>query len=159
MTGKNSEVDLMRGATGTVVVATALLLFSTSLLADNPHSRNPHSSFSRAPVRNIGATPDPIPYTAATLRRFDSGLSMTLVSAVPVDTATQQAGYTVWWAVFNKPENCTNPQSDSNGVVIALCNLPDLSDPATKASVFWSTGSVVVGFEDASNTGLLSVSG
>ncbi len=137
-----------------VLAATLLFLFSPGLLAEDPHS-----SFSRGPVRNIGATPadrDPIPYTAATLRRFDSGLSMTLVSKVPVDPTTQKAAYTVWWVVFNHPENCTHPQSDSSGVIQA-CTMPDFA--AAQASVFWATGAVVEGFTDGTNTGLLSVQG
>lgn len=138
----------------TVLVAITLLLFSQALPAEDPHS-----SFSRAPVRNIvalPALPEPIPFTAATLRRFNSGLSMTLFSVVPVDSATQQNGYTVWWVVFNKPENCTHPQSDSSGV-IAACSMPDFN--AAQASVFRAAGSVVVGFEDGTNTGFLSVNG
>ena len=142
------------GVTRAALVAITLLLVSQVLLAENPHS-----SFSRAPVRKIAMTPegrDPIPFTAATLRRFDSGLSMTLVSAVPVDSATQPAAYTVWWVIFNKPQNCTHPQSDSSGVISA-CSMPDFA--AAEASVFNATGSVVAGFTDGTNTGLLSVNG
>lgn len=135
----------------TALIAVAFLLVSPVLLAEDPHS-----SYSRAPVRNMTMTPDPIPFTAATLRRFDNGLSMTIFSVVPVDAATQQAGYTVWWVAFNKPQNCTHPQSDSSGV-IAACSMPDFA--AAEASVFWATGSVVVGFEDGTNTGFLSVNG
>ncbi len=124
----------------TTFIATALLLMSSGLLADDPHS-----SFSTAPVRNMGPMPadrNPIPNTAATLRRYDSGLSMTIVTAVPVDAVTQEAAYTVWWVVFNHPENCTNPVSDSNGVISA-CGSPDLTNPAVQAAGLWATGILV----------------
>ncbi|MGH2396816.1 MAG: hypothetical protein ACRDFW_07480 [bacterium] len=150
---RQEGVQMKAWLKGSILVATMLLLFSQALPAEDPHS-----SFSRAPVRKIAMTPegrDPIPFTAATLRRFDSGLSMTLVSAVPVAAGTQ-AGYTVWWVVFNKPQNCTHPLSDSNGVISA-CSMPDFA--AAEASVFNASGSVVVGFTDGTNTGLLSVNG
>jgi hypothetical protein len=115
----------------TIFVATVLLLVSQGLPAQSPHS-----NYSTAPVRNMGPMPadrDPIPNTAGTVRRFDSGLSMTIVTPVPVDAATQEAAYTVWWVVFNRPENCTNPVSDSNGVISA-CSAGDLTNPAVQAA-------------------------
>jgi len=125
-----------------VLVATILFLFSflfsPSLLAESPHSE-----FSRAPFRLTMATPpNPIPNTVGSLRRFDSGLSMTIVTAVPVDAVTQKSAYTVWWVVFNHPENCTNPLSDSNGVISA-CGSPDLTNPAVQAAGLWATGILV----------------
>ena len=42
------------------------------------------------------------------------------------------AAYTIWWVVFNNPENCA----------AMPCGLGDLGDPAVEASVFWATGFV-----------------
>jgi hypothetical protein len=60
--------------------------------------------------------------------------------------------HTVWWVVFNKPENCHNPLFDSSGQ-ISLCSVPDTNDPNTEPSVLWATGALVDG------TGLFSVNG
>jgi len=158
MTRKNPKVDLKRWVTGTVLVATILFLLSPGLLADDPHSK-----FTRAPVRNMGPMPadrDPIPNTVGTIRRFDSGLSMTIVTPVPVDEATQEAAYTAWWVVFNKPENCTNPVSDSGGV-ISQCSAGDLTNPAVQAAGLWATGILVEAtfVDNGVSKGVLNVSG
>ncbi|MGH9814138.1 MAG: hypothetical protein ACRD4T_13480, partial [Candidatus Acidiferrales bacterium] len=116
-------------------------------------------SFSRAPFRLMGATPpDAIPNTVGTMRRFDSGLSWTVFTKVPVDVTTQEAAYTVWVVVFNKPENCTNPVSDSGGV-IAACSMPDFA--AAEAAVVWGTGTLVeeTFMENGVPMGVLNVSG
>ncbi|MGH2396814.1 MAG: hypothetical protein ACRDFW_07470 [bacterium] len=137
-----------------VLVATILFLFSPGLLAESPHSE-----FSRAPFRLMGATPpDPIPNTVGTMRRFDSGLSWTVFTKVPVDATTQEAAFTVWVVIFNKPENCTNPISDSGGVV-AACSMPDFN--AAEAAVLWGTGILVEQsfVESGVPMGVLNVSG
>ncbi len=141
-----------------LLLTVSLLLLAPTLLAESPHS-----DFSTAPVRNMGPMPadrDPIPHTAATLRRYDSGLSMTIVTAVPVDAVTQKSAYTVWWVVFNHPENCTNPVSDSSGVISA-CSAADLTNPAVQAAGLWATGILVEAtfVENGVSKGVLNVSG
>ena len=145
--------NLIRG----IVLLTLGLLLSPGLLAEDPHS-----SFTRAPVRNMGPMPadrDPIPNTIGTVRRFGSGLSMTIFTAVPVDETTQEAAYTVWWVVFNRPENCTNPVSDSSGV-ISQCSAGDLTNPAVQAAGLWATGMLVEAtfVENGISKGILNVS-
>lgn len=137
-----------------VFIAIAFLLVSPVLLADDPHS-----GFTRAPFRLMGATPpDPIANTVGSLRRFDSGLSWTVFTKVPVDPATQEAAFTVWLVIFNKPENCTNPVSDSGGVISA-CSMPDFA--AAEAAVLWGTGILVeeAFVEGGVPMGVLNVSG
>ncbi len=141
----------------TAFITIALLLVSQGLLAESPHT-----SFSTAPVRNMGPMPadrDPIPNTVGTLRRFDSGLSMTIVTPVPVDEATQEAAYTVWWVVFNKPENCANPVSDSGGI-ISNCSAGDLTNLTVQAAGLWATGILVEAtfVENGVSKGVLNVS-
>jgi hypothetical protein len=49
------------------------------------------------------------------------------------DTAGAQTAVTVWWVVFNQPQNCaTTP-----------CSLADLFEPSVEASIFWATGALV----------------
>jgi len=40
--------------------------------------------------------------------------------------------YTLWWVVFNKPENCVN----------VPCGLPDLGNPDTKVDLLFASGKV-----------------
>jgi hypothetical protein len=131
---------LFKGAV--VLSAIGLLMFAVDVPAVNPHT-----SFSTQPARPNGGTRDPIAETAGTLRRSDSGLSMTVFTFVQPNAA-----HTVWWVAFNKPENCNNPLFDSSGQ-ISRCSAPDISNPNVEASVLWATGALV------DVTGLFRVSG
>lgn len=130
---------LLRGATVLIVIGL--------LLALNVPAVNPHSSFSTAPARSFIATPNPMPMTAGTLRRFDSGISVTALTFVNPNTA-----HTLWAAIFNRPENCTNPVVDSSGPV-SNCSGADFANPNVEASVVWVTGAFV------GDTGLFNMNG
>lgn len=56
------------------------------------------------------------------------------LAAVPAlaQEGEEPTALTVWWVVFNKPENCaTSP-----------CGEPDLFEPAVQASAFYATGAL-----------------
>jgi hypothetical protein len=75
----------------------------------------------------------------SSLVRTDHGASFT------VNTSGLTAGdaVTVWWVVFNKPENCTH------GELGYRCGAGDLppfgGDNSADTSVFWATGHVIGG--------------
>lgn len=68
----------------------------------------------------------------ATLTRTDAGVGF----EISVRGLTPGYAYTVWWVVFNRPENCIVPNA---------CSLADLTGgpggPA-RDSIFWGTGEV-----------------
>ena len=65
---------------------------------------------------------------SSTLNRHGNSVSMTIhTSGIPAGMAV-----TVWWVVFNVPENCaTSP-----------CGEPDIFDPAVRADVLYAAGHV-----------------
>lgn len=72
---------------------------------------------------------------SAQLTRTDSGVSFNL------RTSGFEPGHvaTVWWVVFNNPDQCDNPIP----AIGANCNLPDLFDPDVEAAVMFAAGNVV----------------
>jgi len=61
------------------------------------------------------------------LKRKNDRLELTILTdGLPV------GAYTVWWVVFNNPEEC-----------VGGCNVSDLFNPAVGGSVFFSTGLIV----------------
>lgn len=76
----------------------------------------------------------PITGGSATLLRSVRGVSFSAQAA----GLEPEAAYTVWWIIFNNPENCEYP-GGPNG---AKCNGPDLGNPAVNGSVTWATGRV-----------------
>lgn len=65
---------------------------------------------------------------------------------VTIDTRmlAKKAPYTVWWIVFNNPEQCMEP---------CACGEVDLGDPEVNAGVFWATGRLSDKFGQASFSG------
>ncbi len=128
---------------GLLSIVMGLLLFAVDVTADDPHS-----SFSTAPARLfMGSDQNPLSMTAGTMRRFDTGFSATVLTFVTPNTAQ-----TLWAAIFNRPEHCTNPVMDSSGPV-SNCSSADFSNPKVQASVVWVTGGSI------DSTGLLSLNG
>ena len=65
----------------------------------------------------------------AELSRIAQGLNLTLHTTM----LTPGAAYTIWWIIFNNPEECSG----------VPCGLGDLGNALVNPSVFWSTGGVV----------------
>lgn len=76
-----------------------------------------------------------IPHSSSTLIRTKNGVSASLsTSGLLPDSAN-----TMWWLVFNNPEQCTGGEQGSG----LTCGPPDdLQDPAVEASVFGGAGQV-----------------
>ncbi len=73
-----------------------------------------------------------VPDARSELIRTDEGVTMDLhASELPAKNAV-----TVWWVIFNTPENCTQGHSGLR------CGAGDLGNPATNASVIFAAGSV-----------------
>jgi len=77
---------------------------------------------------------DEVDGASATLLRTHNNVRMTIktLDLDPHDT------YTVWWVIFNKPENCTDDTD------ISECGLGDLN-PLTNPSILYAAGHVVGG--------------
>lgn len=73
--------------------------------------------------------------SAATLVTNHAGATLSLRTA-----ELDRGAYTIWWVVFNNPENCTDPFDPS-----FECGPGDLSSAAVKPSVLYATGNVVGG--------------
>ncbi|ANM29935.1 hypothetical protein ABI59_10645 [Acidobacteria bacterium Mor1] len=67
-------------------------------------------------------------------------------SSLEADTA-----YSIWWAVFNHPEFCIEPNA------CALADLGSLGDPRVRPSVFWAGGFVSDAFGSANHSIRLGV--
>lgn len=76
-----------------------------------------------------------VPGSSASLVRTDSGVSATLL------TSGLRGGdvVTLWWVVFNHPENCAGPSAGHP----FQCGRSDLGNPAVEASVLFATGRVI----------------
>lgn len=76
-----------------------------------------------------------VPGSSASLVRTDAGVSATL------STSDLRAGdvVTMWWVVFNHPENCAGPSAGHP----FQCGRSDLANPAVQASVLFATGRVI----------------
>lgn len=107
----------------------AAALFSPPVLAGS--EGNAHSNHSAVFSFANGMA---IPGGSATLLRSVRGVSFS-AQAAGLDP---ESAYTVWWIIFNNPENCANP-GGPNG---ALCNADDFANPDVNASVAWATGRV-----------------
>lgn len=65
-----------------------------------------------------------------------------LIAKFETSGLTPGYAYTLWWVVFNSPENCGS----------VPCGLPDLADPATKVDLLFTSGLVA----DESGTAMFS---
>jgi hypothetical protein len=76
-----------------------------------------------------------VPGAYSTLRTSQTGAGFTLHTAgLPPGDAV-----TVWWVIFNKPQNCAGPGPGHP----FRCDASDLSNPAVQASVQLAAGHVV----------------
>lgn len=80
-----------------------------------------------------------VPEAYSTLVRTSDAVTMT------INTSGLEGGaaYTVWWVVFNNPENCTHPIPG----VVSDCGEGDLTpnggDDSVNSSVSWAAGHVI----------------
>ena len=86
---------------------------------------------------------------SSTIVRSDSGISGTYSSSLSNDVGSMN-GYavTVWFVVFNEPEQCGDPLDPFD-----QCIDTDLFNPLVKADVLYAAGNIVGGSENA-NFGL-----
>lgn len=70
---------------------------------------------------------EPVPGAWSKLDREADGIRAQVHTRVESGHA-----HTLWWAVFNAPEQCAG----------AICLEPDVFNPATEASVLWAAGAV-----------------
>ncbi len=76
-----------------------------------------------------------VPGSSAALVRTDAGVSANLAtSGLPGGDVV-----TMWWVVFNHPENCSGPSAGHP----FQCGRSDLSNPAVEASVLFAAGRVI----------------
>jgi len=76
-----------------------------------------------------------VPGSSASLVRTDAGVSATLAtSGLPAGDVV-----TVWWVVFNHPENCSGPSAGHP----FQCGRSDLGNPAVGASVLYAAGRII----------------
>ena len=71
-----------------------------------------------------------VPGAYSTLDRTSDAVTMT-INTSELDGG---AAYTVWWVVFNNPENCSTPNQ---------CSADDFAVPPVNSSVLWATGHVI----------------
>lgn len=107
-----------RVVTRAVLAMLAAVLVGATLIA-GPAARDTVGVFRFSDGTAVGGA-------ASTLARTDAGVSMTLRTS-DLDPG---AAYTVWWVIFNNPENCSAPG----------CSLDDLEDPALQAAVNSAVG-------------------
>lgn len=90
------------------------------------------TSHSTADVLYFGTT-DVVPNSSSKLTRNNNGISMN------IKTTDLEAGaaYTIWWVIFNNPENCSDGECGENDV------LPPGVNPDADVSVAFAAGHVI----------------
>ena len=110
-----------------IALAISISLFSSGAEATQAHEQ---AIFNVTDVTPF-PTGDPLA-GASTLTRMADGVSMTFETS-----GLQDGAYSVWWVIYNDPDDCSD----------ADCNLDDVLPPpgnsAAKVSVLWATGGMV----------------
>jgi len=85
---------------------------------------------------------------SASLLRNPSGVRMNIHTndLEPGDT------FTIWWVIFNNPDECENPVGD-----LTECSEPDLFNPDTGPSILYAAGNIVGGNGKSNFSGALQV--
>lgn len=108
--------------------------------ADAPllNASTPASMIQSASVHWLSDLSD-VEGATAQLKRTKSG------AAYSFRTTGLEKGHvvTMWWVIFNNPEECENPVPDLK----SECNLPDLSNPDVEPSVMGSGATSSAGAE------------
>lgn len=117
---------------GVVIVVIAVLMGSGMFYAHNGLAASADISYS---VLQVDPSVDPmapvVPGSSSMLVRTDKGITMT------IHTSGLQPGaaYTVWWGIFNNPEECAVPHQ--------CVPMPDLGNPDVLGTVLNATGHVI----------------
>lgn len=131
----------MRILASTIVAAAMIGLTALSALAASPTTTSVRS-FTDGSV---------VPGSSASLVRTDAGISATLsTSRLPSRDVV-----TLWWVIFNHPENCAGPSAGHP----FQCGASDLGNPAVEASVLFAAGRLIDESGGASYGAHLSVDG
>jgi hypothetical protein len=109
-------------------LAAALAL--TAVLAPPAHSAPAEHSISPLWRFSDGSV---VEGATSQLVRTDSGISLSQRTSAPAGHAV-----TVWWVIFNNPENCAGAEG-----VPTRCAEPDLFNPDVEGSVQYAAGHVV----------------
>lgn len=88
-----------------------------------------------------------VPDASSMLVRTKEGITMKLHTS----ELNAHDAVTIWWVIFNKPENCTEGEFDLR------CGAGDLSNPETQPSVMFAAGSITNAKGNAIFGGHLSV--
>ncbi len=129
----------MRTFASSVVAAAMIVVSALTVYAGAP-ATTAVRSFSDGSV---------VPGSSASLVRTDAGVSATLAtSGLPAGDVV-----TVWWVVFNHPENCSGPSAGHP----FQCGRSDLGNPAVGASVLFAAGRIIGDGGDAYYGAHLSV--
>jgi hypothetical protein len=114
----------------TMLALIALIATTMGAIASN-------AGFSSSDMYNFASAVQ-VPETYSTLDRTNDAVTMT-INTSELDGG---AAYTVWWVIFNNPENCTHPIPGVSG-----CGEPDLlafgGDPSVNSSALWASGHVI----------------
>jgi hypothetical protein len=111
-----------------LVVLSAIGALFVNLAFAKDLNQQGNAKTSIAPVMKFGDEPVKVARGSSTLTRNGAGISFTLNT----DQLGDRYAYTVWWIVFNKPQNCTD----------GVCNDDDVCSEAAGNSVLWATGRV-----------------
>lgn len=85
---------------------------------------------------------------SASLLRNPSGVRMT----IKTNDLTAGDTFTIWWVIFNNPDECENPVGE-----LTECSEPDLFNPATGPSILYAAGNIVGGNGKSNFGGALQV--
>ena len=129
--GKIDSVARHKGKRWLWVVATFGLVAAGALAPDA--SRGDRAELSQSEVFLFGTT-TPVGGGSSQLVRTNAGVTATL------QTPSLEPGavYSLWWVVFNAPENC-------GAGTVGTCGLGDLMNDAAMPSLLWGAGHVVGG--------------
>ena len=115
---------------GVAFVTLAVLMVSGVLWVQNGLGEPASKSYGVLHLAPLGPPDGPIVEgSSATLVRTDKGLTMTIHTS-GLDPG---AAHTVWWFIFNNPEECAE----------ATCADPDFANPLVQATTLYATGHVI----------------
>jgi hypothetical protein len=103
------------------IVVAAVLMLASSLVASAAPADRGTTHVQRIPGGMM------VDGASSTLVRTDNGISMTIHTS----GLAPHAVHTVWWVIFNNPENC-----------VGGCGPDDSSRPEVNASVFYAAGTI-----------------
>lgn len=110
------------------LVAGLLLITPIAALAENGNGNQVRESIQVADHFMFGDPPMLVQGATILVRDFAARVITATVTTAALEPHT---AYSIWWVVFNRPDNCETPYE---------CGSPDVGNPAVKGSVFWGGG-------------------